>query len=422
MNDKQIKSFLKSKELGRKAVGDGLYIRVQTEGVAYWEVRYSVNGKRRSMVPNGGVYPAMSLVEAKAEAAKVKLLAKQGIDPLAERERQQEITIKTVNDLFDDWYQCTAPRLKHPEIPMRMYTKDIKPAIGQLKVTDVNARDIRAILHKVVKSNRPTVANKTLLFCKQLFNHACKLDVASGNPAAAFNTADAGGLEKNRTRVLSLNEIAAAFPVLRNSRPIFSHENYLAVALLLCLGVRKGELIAAKWSEFDFDQQVWRMPKERSKTGVGITIPLSEFVIEWLKELKIIACGSEYVFPARKASKRREYIANDTLNHALAKLFGQKHDSNKQPFENLLGKAGVEHFTVHDLRRTCRTLLASLKVPPHIAERCLNHKLKGIEGTYNHHDYLEERREALDKLAALISPIINNQTNVISFIKPQSAK
>lgn len=164
------------------------------------------------------------------------------------------------------------------------------------------------------------------------------------------------------------------------------------------------------------------MPKERSKTGVGITIPLSEFVIEWLKELKIIACGSEYVFPARKASKRREYIANDTLNHALAKLFGQKHDSNKQPFENLLGKAGVEHFTVHDLRRTCRTLLASLKVPPHIAERCLNHKLKGIEGTYNHHDYLEERREALDKLAALISPIINNQTNVISFIKPQSAK
>ncbi|MDN5369543.1 MAG: hypothetical protein PWP74_851 [Shewanella sp.] len=415
MNDKQIKAFLKSKELGRKAVGDGLYIRVQTEGVAYWEVRYSVNGKRRSMVPNGGIYPAMSLVEAKAEAAKIKLLAKQGVDPLAERERQQEETIKTVNDLFEDWYQTTAVRLKHPEIPQRMYTKDIKPTIGQLKVEDVNARDIRAIIHKVAKSNRPTVANKTLLCCKQLFNHACKLDLISGNPAAAFKPVDAGGIEKSRSRVLSLNEIATVFTVLRESKPSFSHENYLAVALLLCLGVRKGELIAAKWSEFDFDEQLWHMPEERSKTGVGITIPLSDFAIEWFKELRVIACGAEYVFPARKVGKRRGYISNDTLNHALAKLFGQKLDSHGQATENVLGKAGISHFTVHDLRRSCRTLLASLKVAPHIAERCLNHKLKGIEGTYNQHDYLEERREALGKLAALVSPIVNNQANVVSF-------
>ena len=63
----------------------------------------------------------------------------------------------------------------------------------------------------------------------------------------------------------------------------------------------------------------------------------------------------------------------------------------------------IEHFTIHDLRRTCRSLLASLGVPGHIAERCLNHKVKGVEGIYDRYDYLGERREALQKLGDLVS-------------------
>lgn len=416
MNDKQIKAFIRSKELGRKAVGDGLYIRVQTEGIAYWEVRYSINGKRRSMMLAGGLYPAMPLVVAKAKTAKVKLLAKQGVDPLAERERQQEESIITVNDLFEDWYKCIESRLKHSEIPMRMYTKEIKPTIGQLRVADVNARDIRAIIHKVATSNRPTVSNKTLLCCKQLFNHAFKLGLITGNPAAAFQPIDAGGPEKSRERALKLSELVTLFKVLRDNNQIFTRDNYLAVALLLSLGVRKGELIAAKWQEFDFEKQLWNMPKERSKTGVGITIPLSEPTVIWFEELHARAGGSEYIFPSRRASKRRGYISSDTLNHALAKLFGKKVDSNKQPYDNLLGQAGIEYFTIHDLRRTCRSLLAELKVLPHIAERCLNHKLKGMEGVYDKHDYLKERKEALGKLSYFIAPMVNNQENVIPFI------
>ncbi|QSX37568.1 tyrosine-type recombinase/integrase [Shewanella sedimentimangrovi] len=417
MNHKQISAFLNSGELGRKAVGDGLYIRVQKKNVGYWEVRFSVNGKRRAMALTGKALEELSLVEAKAEAARIKFMAKQGLDPLAERERQQEVTIITVNDLFNDWYSCIAPRLKHPEIPLRMFTKDIKPTIGQLRVADVNARDIRAIIHKVAKSNRPTVANKTLLCCKQLFNHASKLDLILGNPATAFKPVDAGGVETGRQRALKMAELAKLFQVLRDNRPIFTLDNYLAVALLVTLGVRKGELIAAEWHEFDFEQQLWHLPKERSKTGAAITIPLPSPTIDWFKQLQGRAGGSKYVFPSRRASKRRGYISSDTLNHALSKLFGEKVDSHKQPYENLLGNAGIEHFTVHDLRRTCRTLLASIKVPPHIAERCLNHKLKGVEGIYNQHDYLEERREALEKLAALISPMVNDQENVIPFMK-----
>ena len=171
-------------------------------------------------------------------------------------------------------------------------------------------------------------------------------------------------------------------------------ENYLAFALLLCLGVRKGELVGALWSEFDLRKKLWNLPAERSKSGVAITIPIPTPAITWLKELKIRAFSSEYVFPNRRRSKRFGHISPDTLNAALKKLFEEK-------------KLKVEHFTIHDLRRTCRSLMAQLNIPSHVAERSLNHKLKGVEGIYDRYDYLDERRDALEKVAGVIAPLVN---------------
>jgi integrase len=187
-----------------------------------------------------------------------------------------------------------------------------------------------------------------------------------------------------------------------------TRENYLAMALLLVLGVRKGELIGAKWEEFDVANRTWTITPDRTKTKSGVVIPLPEPVLGWLSELSVRACGSEYVFPSRRVSKRRAYISDDTLNHALSKLFGQKVDSKKKAYQDILGASGIQHFVVHDFRRTCRSLLAKNGVPPHIAERCLNHKLKGIEGIYDRYDYLEERKQALTQLANQIAPLVGS--------------
>lgn len=100
------------------------------------------------------------------------------------------------------------------------------------------------------------------------------------------------------------------------------------------------------------------------------------------------------------------HMGKDTLNRAISKLFGREPGRAVQP-ENKMGD--FEHFTVHDLRRTCRSLLASIGVPGHVAERCLNHKIQGVEGIYNRHDYFDERKEAMNQLAQKIAPII--QTN-----------
>lgn len=397
-------------------VGDGLYLKKLPSGTRKWVFRYTNLAKKRVWFTIA-TYPHLSLAQARGEAARLCAEIEFGKDPAAERKRDQQETIRTVDQLFADWHQHdVSRRLKNPQIPQRIYTKEISPQIGQLALHDVNARDIRAIIHKVANSGRKATANDALMVCKQLFKHAIKLNLLDYSPAQAFTMSDAGGLEKSRERILSLEELKLLFAVLRKHKDQFVRENYLAIALLVHLGVRKNELIAAMWSEIDFDDMLWRLPAERSKTATAITIPLSATSLEWLAELKVRACGSPYVFPSRRASQRRGYISSDTLNHAIAKLFGQKVDSHKQPTANVLGVAGLEHFTIHDLRRTCRSLLASLGVPSHIAERCLNHKLRGVEGIYNRHDYLAERREAFDRLATILNPIVNDTPNVIPFI------
>ncbi|KAF0811020.1 phage integrase family site specific recombinase [Alcanivorax sp. S71-1-4] len=257
-------------------------------------------------------------------------------------------------------------------------------------------------MQKLHGSNRPTIANDTLMYMKQLFRHGIKLDLCQSNPASPFTVNDAGGEETSRERTLSLDELQHAFQVFQENISSFGRDNYLACCLFLVLGVRKSELCEAQWREFDLETGVWRLSKERSKTGAAITIPLPTQAIEWLQILHGHACGSPYVFPARRASKR-PHMGPDTLNRAISKLFGREAGRKVQP-PNKMGD--LEHFTVHDLRRTFRSLAAAEGVPGHVAERCLNHKLKGVEGIYDRYDYFEERKQAHQQVAGLIDSIV----------------
>ncbi len=413
LNDKQVKALVRQAVPGRHAVGNGLYLRVSNEGTGFWVVRYTIHEKRREITI--GRYPEMSLADAGDETRSVKSAVRKGIDPLAEKKRPDVVKIRTVDDLAEDWLtNDIEKRLKHPNIPRRIYERFLSHRFGELALERVTPLDVRHAVEAITASGRPTVANDALGYCKQLFRHGIRLDLMKSNPAEAFTVLHAGGLERSRDRALTIVELETVFRVFRENADSFTRDNYLAVALLLALGVRKGELIAARWEEFDMDKALWNLPKERSKTGAGITIPLPSPAIDWLEELRLRACGSEYVFPARRSSKRRGYISDDTLNHALAKLFGQKVRPGEPP-ANKFGEAGIDHFTVHDLRRTCRSLLAAAGVSGPVAERCLNHKLKGVEGIYDRHDYLDERREALQKIADQVAPIINPMANVTSF-------
>ncbi|ELJ8674741.1 integrase arm-type DNA-binding domain-containing protein [Vibrio cholerae] len=382
--------------------GEGLYFCVRKQGSPYWMIRYTTaKGRREATL---GQFPLMSLADARIAAAYFRKEVRDGIDPLLEKQKIELPDIETVDQLFHDWYRTDlSRRLKHPKIPYRVYTKDISPVIGIKCIAEVTARDVREVLERIRESNRPTIANDTLMYMKQLFRHAIKLDLTLNNPAAAFTVDDAGGVESSKDRMLSKEEIHYAFSVFHTHINSFGRDNYLACCLFLVLGVRKSELCEAMWREMDLTTGVWDLPKERSKTGVPISIPLPRQAIAWFNELQIRACGSPYVFPARRAS-HRPHMGPDTLNRAISKLFGREPGRKKQP-PNKMGK--LEHFTVHDLRRTFRSLAASLGIAGNVAERCLNHKLKGVEGIYDRHDYFEERRIAHQTVADVVEPLVN---------------
>jgi integrase len=397
---KEVTNLAKGKP-GRFVDGDGLYFVVPKSGKPYWMLRYTSNKKRKEMTL--AKFSDLSLADARLETALKMKQLRDGLDPLISKRRAEQAAIQTVDDLFEDWHLGNIKRLKYPSIPNRVYRKDIAPYIGGIKASNVVARDIREILKVIAESGRPTIANDALVYCKQLFNHGIKLDVIGANPASAFSVNDAGGVEKSKDRALTIDELKFTFQKFREYSDSFARDNYLACVLLVTLGVRKSELTEAPWAEFDIEGKVWSLSKERSKSGVGIDIPLPPVVIEWLNELKIRACGSDYVFPNRRTSKR-PFMGPDTLNRAITKLFGHEAGKKKQP-PNVMGD--MPHFTVHDLRRTCRTLLARQGTPGYIAERCLNHKVKGIEGVYDLHDYFDERKEALTKLSEKLKTVIN---------------
>ncbi len=366
----QVQSYARAATANKKySDGNGLYFCVRKSGMPYWMLRYtSLNGRREATL---GQYPSMTLAEARLESSKMQLQLQQGEDPLAIRAIETIPEIQNVSQLFQDWYaKDLSRRLKHPNIPKRVFTKEIAPVIGQLPIQAVRPTHVREVLERIRESNRPTIANDTLMYMKQLFRHAIKLDLTLNNPAAAFTVDDAGGVESSKDRMLSKEEIHYAFSVFHTHINSFGRDNYLACCLFLALGVRKSELCEAMWREIDLTTGVWDLPKERSKTGVPISIPLPP----------------------------------DTLNRAISKLFGREPGRKKQP-PNKMGK--LEHFTIHDLRRTFRSLAASLGIAGNVAERCLNHKLKGVEGIYDRHDYFEERRIAHQTVADVVEPLVN---------------
>ena len=285
-------------------------------------------------------------------------------------------------------------------MPRRYLDKYILPEFGDTVPADITPAMAARLLARVGKK-APTAANDLLRYMRRVFRFAVRRHLMASSPVADFNLSDAGGQESARQRALSRDELERLFKALRGA-PSFGGTNLLTIKLLVALGVRKGELLGAKWSEFDLYGAtelgpVWRLPAKRTKTSAPLSIPLAPAVVGWLKALREVACGSEFVLPKRRRDRRQRalHVGIDTLNAALA---GVDH--------------GLDEFTIHDLRRTMRTHLSSLGIRSEVAERCLNHKLPGLQGVYNTHDYFAERKAALETWTALLLEIERGERKV----------
>lgn len=382
-----------------KSVGGGLYLRYrETDKAPIWFLRFKVAKIEQRLII--GRYPDMTLAEAWKKAANNRLKIISGINPAEENRRQkQEMrqaaiaakSAQTVSDLVDEYFtRHVDEKLKSAHRRRLSINKYLIPAIGKMRIEDVKPKHIDTMLLNIVKAGAPTISNDVLTWSKQLFNYAIKRHIITYNPAAAFDFRDAGGKESSRDRYLTYDELVKLFNAMRQAEKFTDH-HYQSAKLLLLLGCRKGELFKARRSEFDLVNAVWNMPAD-NKTESAIDVPLSKPVLGIVTELmKTQIEDNEFLFPTMGSRRsRRGHIDQDYLN---------------KPIQNFIKPLmGVENFTIHDFRATMKTHMCSkaLGIDRFVAERCLNHKIPGMDGVYDRGDYFEERRSALDLWAAFV--------------------
>ncbi|SFU80604.1 tyrosine-type recombinase/integrase [Xenorhabdus koppenhoeferi] len=413
LTDKEIRAWIKSGErFEGKADGNGLYLCYRkTFKHPIWRFRYKFVGTPR--VITLGSYIDLSLSKARELTRELSARVALGYDVAGEKqERKAEALAKIeadknavkVSDLAAEYFERQIlPRWKHPDILRRRIDKDINPRIGHMYLEDVKPRHIDEMLKSIVDRGAPTIATDVLRWVRRMFDYAIRRQFIDVNPCSAFEVADAGGKEISRDRWLTRDELITFFQALRVAG--ISRQNEISFKILLALCLRKMELCAARWEEFNFKKAVWHFPAERSKNGDAIDIPLCPQVIDWFMELKPMACGSQYVLPARKMQSRMiPHIQESTLPVALAKV-------------RYVLPSNIPNFTIHDFRRTARTHLAALGVDPFVAERCLNHRIKGVEGIYNKHDYFDERKAALAQWCDLLATLEKGEDYNITPIK-----
>lgn len=387
LTDVQIRNWMKAGSATAKADGDGLTFTLSAKGTAAWVLRYRFGGKARELTL--GRYPDITLAKARELAAEARVQIQQGRDVAREKQKAtiERAAAKTLRELAADYMSKAFPRLAANTIKQRRHHIEgvILPKLGSLPAREVMTADVVALVEAVGKKS-VNVAELVFTAVSEIFKHGVARHVVTANPCAGISvSAICGKPEPKRQRLkLTEDELRVILPAL----PGIGAENALAVKIQLATCVRLGELTKAEWAHVDFDRAEWFVPDQNSKTGRGFTIPLPPTVVGWFRELEPFACGSRFVLPARQVRRTRnhggevhfEQRAMNSMLHKLCDKLGDK----------------VRRFTPHDLRSTARSHLAALGVNILVAERCLNHSLGGLIAIYDQHDYMTERRAALE--------------------------
>jgi len=394
LTDLQIRNWIKAGPPGTKTDGDGLALTLSKAGTAAWILRYSFAGKQKELTL--GRYPDIPLTKAREIAAAKRAEVQQGIDPAAEKRKAEHAAANawTFRKLAEDYLEKAAGRLAENTLYGRkQQLRDyVYPKIGGIAAADVSPAEIVNIVECAsVKSLH--VARLVLIAIREVFAHGIARHVITQDPCAHIKAkAIIGGTKQQRERVmLNDGEIAALLAAL----PRLSRPNALMVRILLATGARIGELAQAEWKNVNFEAAEWTIPPEHSKNKKAFVIPLPALVVGWFAELQAMAFGSRYVLPIRcrkngnEADTPMESVTLNAALNGLATTLGDK----------------CRRFTPHDLRSTCRSHLGMLGVDVLIAERCLNHSLGGLVAVYDKHDYLTERRRALELWAAKLATI-----------------
>ncbi|MDF7784120.1 tyrosine-type recombinase/integrase [Pantoea stewartii] len=374
--------------------GGGLYLLVNTNGSRYWRLKYRVAGKEKLLAL--GVYPDVSLADARAKRDEAKRTLAAGGDPGEVKQTEKQAKILAVSNSFEalaiEWHEHKRPNWSqgYASDILEYLQKDLFPFIGKRAIAEIKAAEMLLVLRKMEQRGVLDKLKKTRQACRQIFTYAVITGRAEHNPVTDLAGALKAPKQKHFPHLLT-EQIGGFLRAL--SEYTGSKVTQNATRLLMLTGTRTIELRAAEWAEFDLEKGIWQIPAERMKMRRPHVVPLSIQAKSLLEEIHQLTGRGKYVFPGRNDAGKP--MSEASINQVIKRI-------------GYDGKA-----TGHGFRHTMSTILHEQGYNTAWIETQLAHVDKNsIRGTYNHAQYLDGRREMLQWYADCMDALENGE-NVV---------
>ncbi|TKC92210.1 DUF4102 domain-containing protein [Trinickia terrae] len=373
--------------------GGGLYLEIAPSGGKWWRFKYKYADKEKRL--SLGVYPAVSLKEARERRDKARSLVAAGVDPGEVRRAEKRVARLNAENSFEaiarEWYAKHEPGWSqgHAMRNLARLQADVFPWIGGRPIADLTPPEVLDVLRRVEKRGALETAHRL----RGIIGQVMRYGVATGRAVRDIAADLRGALPP--AQVQHFAAITDPSDVGELLRAIDGYAGTLPVSCALRLAPllfqRPGEMRGAEWSEFNLDHAIWEIPAERMKrtkrgkvSGGAHIVPLPRQAVSILRELQPLTGSGKvrFVFPSVRAKDRP--MSDNTINAALRRL-GYDRDM----------------MTSHGFRAMARTILAEeLAIPSEIIEAQLAHAIKDPLGrAYNRTTFLRERREMMQRWA-----------------------
>lgn len=360
----------------------GLFLLVTPTGGKWWRFRYMFDGKEKLL--SLGVYPDISLKDARERRDEARKLVANGVNPSENRKIQKSARADLIANSFEvvarEWfakYSATWAK-NHGDRIIRRFERDIFPWIGARPIAEINAPELLAAVRRIENRGALETAHRALGNCGQVFRYAVATGRAARDPSGDLR----GALPPVRgTHFAATTEPKRFAEILR---ALDGYEGTLTVRCALRLAplvfARPGELRNAQWADIDFEAAEWRYLV--TKTNTPHIVPLARQAIEILRELQPLTGNSRFVFPSARSFIRP--MSDNAILAAMRRLGIDK-----------------DEMSGHGFRAVARTILDEiLGVRPDFIEHQLAHAVRDPNGrAYNRTAHLSERRKMMQQWA-----------------------
>lgn len=400
LNDRQIKNAKPAEKPFKLNDGKGLYLYINTSGGKLWRFDFSYNGKRKTL--SIGKYPTVSLVEARQAAGNARRLLVSGQDPSEakqqEKRERQAAALNTFEAIARRWHSDNLIRWKenHAARVLRYFETDVFPVIGEMPIQEIRVSDIKTVLDGVMTRGVNNTAEKIREWTGAIFDYAVMLEVVETNPAYSLRKYIPAKQTDHRP-ALPREELTEFFRrlILAEIEP----QNRIALILNMLTFLRSTELRGGQWNEIDFDAAIWTVPAQRMKHEKTApkpphAVPLADWTLELLAELKELTGNTPFLFPSR--TKTDGFISDATISRIIERM----------------GYKG--RVTPHGFRSLASSVLNEQGFNPDAIERQLAHiENNKIRAAYNRADYLNERKEFMQWYSDFLQERYNQALQLI---------